>query len=170
MATHRESRAIALPPEWLFDIVADVERYPEFLPLMRAARIVRRYPKAYETEQTLALGLLLHRFRTRTELDRPSSITIVSDDRSFCRFDVRWAFAPLADDHCHVDFALDCATRSLFLRPVVEMLILPMAASMVTAFEARAHALAAKAGSAPAATAGNTSQQASGSVDGRSIP
>ena len=69
MATHRESRAIALPPEWLFDIVADVERYPEFLPLMRAARIVRRYPKAYETEQTLALGLLLHRFRTRTELD-----------------------------------------------------------------------------------------------------
>ena len=170
MATHRESRAIALPPEWLFDIVADVERYPEFLPLMRAAKIVRRYPKAYETEQTLALGLLLHRFRTRTELDRPSSIAIVSDDRSFCRFDVRWAFAPLADDHCHVNFALDCATRSLFLRPVVEMLILPMAASMVTAFEARAHALAAKAGSAPAATAGNTSQQASGSVDGRSIP
>ena len=170
MATHRESRAIALPPEWLLDIVSDVERYPEFLPLMRAARIVRRYPKAYETEQTLALGLLLHRFRTRTELDRPSSIAIVSDDRSFCRFDVRWAFAPLADDHCHVDFALDCATRSLFLRPVVEMLILPMAASMVTAFEARAHALAAKAGSAPAATAGNTSQQASGSVDGRSIP
>ena len=170
MATHRESRVIALPPEWLFDIVADVERYPEFLPLMRAARIVRRYPEAYETEQTLAVGLLLHRFRTRTELARPSRITIVSDDRSFCRFDVRWAFAPLADDHCHVNFALDCATRSLFLRPVVEMLILPMAASMVTAFEARAHALATKAGSAPAATAGNTSQRALDGVDGRSKP
>ncbi len=34
MASHRESRAIAQPPEYLFDIVADVERYPEFLPLV----------------------------------------------------------------------------------------------------------------------------------------
>jgi ribosome-associated toxin RatA of RatAB toxin-antitoxin module len=37
MATHRENRAIALSSEWLFDIVADVERYPEFLPLVREA-------------------------------------------------------------------------------------------------------------------------------------
>ncbi|MEF8769652.1 hypothetical protein [Candidatus Accumulibacter contiguus] len=112
----------------------------------------------------------MHRFRTRTELDRPSSIAIVSDDRSFCRFDVRWAFAPLATITATSTSRSTARPARLFLRPVVEMLILPMAASMVTAFEARAHALAAKAGSAPAATAGNTSQQASGSVDGRSIP
>ncbi|MBK7952501.1 MAG: type II toxin-antitoxin system RatA family toxin [Candidatus Accumulibacter sp.] len=146
MATHRERRAIALPPEWLFDIVADVERYPEFVPLIRDATIVNRYQDAYETEQSLALGRLMHRFRTRTELVRPRGIRVTSDDRSFCRFDVRWTFSALGDDHCHVDFALDCTSRSLFLFPVVEMLVLPMAASMVTAFETRAHALAARAG------------------------
>jgi coenzyme Q-binding protein COQ10 len=145
MATHRESRAIALPVEWLFDVVADVERYPEFVPLMREARIVRHHHNAYETEQSLALGLLRHRFRTRTELARPNGISIVSQDRSFCRFDIRWTFSPLAYDHCHVDFTLDCVMRSFFLMPVVEMLILPMASSMVSAFELRAHALAATA-------------------------
>ena len=151
MASHRESRSIALPAEWLFDIVADVERYPEFLPLMREARIVDRHQDTYQTEQSLALGMLMHRFRTQTELVRPRAITVISEDRSFCRFDIRWAFSTLGDDHCHVDFALDCATRSLFLRPVIDMLVLPMAASMVAAFEARAHALAAKAGVADSA-------------------
>ncbi|HCZ13913.1 MAG TPA: type II toxin-antitoxin system RatA family toxin [Accumulibacter sp.] len=148
MATHRESRVIALSPEWLFDVVADVERYPEFVPLMLDAKIVHRGDDAYETEQRLALGLLMHRFRTRTELERPRQITVLSDDRSFCRFDIRWTFSPLADDHCHVDFALDCETRSLWLMPVIQLLILPMATTMVSAFEARAHALAAKAGAA----------------------
>ncbi|MFZ4538584.1 type II toxin-antitoxin system RatA family toxin [Propionivibrio sp.] len=145
MATHHESRAIAQSPEWLFDIVADVERYPEFLPLVRAARIVKRYENAYETEQSLALGLLTHRFCTRTDLDRPRSITVVSGDRSFCRFDIRWTFLPLGADQCQVDFTLDCETRSLFLGPVIHVLVMPMAISMVSAFEARAHALALEA-------------------------
>ncbi|MBE2257668.1 MAG: type II toxin-antitoxin system RatA family toxin [Rhodobacteraceae bacterium] len=148
MATHRESRAIALTAEWLFDVVADVERYPEFVPLMLDAKVVHREDDAYETEQRLALGLLMHRFRTRTELERPRRITVLSDDRSFCRFDIRWTFSPLDDEHCHVDFALDCETSSLFLMPVIQLLVLPMATSMVTAFETRAHALAAQAGAA----------------------
>ena len=138
MATHRESRAIARPAEEIFDIVADVERYPEFLPLIREARIFNRVEDKYETEQSLALGLLMHRFRTRTVLDRPRGITVVSADRSFCRFDIRWQFAPLGDDRCHVDFTLDCETNSFFL--------MPMAISMVAAFEARAHMLAGDAG------------------------
>ena len=146
MATHRESRALAQSSHVIFDIVADVERYPEFLPLIREARIVKRHADAYETEQSLALGLLTHRFRTRTELDRPRGITVVSADRSFCRFDIRWQFASLGDRRCHVDFALNCETRSLWLMPVVQLLVLPMASSMVAAFEARAQALAVAAG------------------------
>ena len=146
MATHRESRAIARPTEEIFDIVADVERYPEFVPLIREARIFNRVEDTYETEQSLALGLLTHRFRTRTELVRPHGITVVSDARSFCRFDIRWQFAPLGDDRCHVDFSVDCEADSPFLLPVIRMLVLPLAVSMVAAFEARALRLAGDAG------------------------
>ena len=142
MATHRESRAIARPVEEIFDIVADVERYSEFVPLIREARIFNRIEDTYETEQSLALGLLTHRFRTRTELVRPHGITVVCDDQAFCRFDIRWQFAPLGEDRCHVDFTLDCEPVSFFLIPVIQLLVLPMATSMVDAFEARVHALA----------------------------
>lgn len=151
MATHRESRAIALAAECLFDVVADVERYPEFVPLVCDAKIVHREDAAYETEQRLALGLLQHRFRTRTELDRPHHISVRSNDRSFGHFDIRWTFTPLGDNRCHVDFKLDCETRSPFLMPVIQLMVMPMAAGMVSAFEARAHALAAKSGGAAGA-------------------
>ena len=142
MATHRESRTIAQPSELLFDIVADVERYPEFLPLIQEARIIGHHPSAYETEQSLALGALVHRFRTRTELDRPHGITVLSNDPLFCHFNICWQFTPLGDSASRVDFALDCEPRSFFLLPIVQLLVLPMATSMVSAFEARAHSLA----------------------------
>lgn len=141
MPTRRESRIVCLSPDRLFDVVADVERYPEFLPLIKEARILRRYGNAYETEQTLALRLLEHRFRTRTELDRPHQIVVKSYDKSFRHFDIRWTFSPTPENHCRVDFALDCEARNLFLRPIVELIVMPMASSMVAAFEARARGL-----------------------------
>lgn len=138
MASHRESRIVAVTAERMFDLVADVERYPEFLPLMRKATIIRRHAEAYETEQVLALGLIQHRFLTRTELRRPTSIIVTSADRSFSRFEVRWLFTPTSEDFCQTDFALDCQARSLLLSPL-ERLIAQMAEVMVSAFIAQAH-------------------------------
>lgn len=139
--SHRESRVVAVSAERMFDLVADVERYPEFLPLMRGATIVRRHATGYETEQVLALGPLAHRFLTRTELHRPSSIIVTSDDRSFRRFDIGWSFAPTDEGFCHTDFALDCEVRSLWLRPLGDALMTQMASTMVNAFAARARKL-----------------------------
>ena len=140
--SHRESRVVAVSVERMFDLVADVERYPEFVPLMRSATIIRRQADAYETEQVLALGLFRHRFHTRTELNRPSSILVTSDDRTFERFDIRWSFAPTSEGFCQTDFALDCEVRSLLLKPL-EALITEMAATMVNAFAAQARKLGA---------------------------
>ena len=47
MASHRETRTIGLPEDRLFDVVADVESYPDFVPLIRAARVLRRDAAAY---------------------------------------------------------------------------------------------------------------------------
>ncbi len=147
LTPHRESRVVAVPGERLFDLVADVERYPEFLPLMRNAKIVSRDPNAYETQQTLALGLLVHRFRTRTELNRPHSIRVTSADRVFRRFEIQWLFTPTPEGHCRVDFAFDCEVRSLWLKPLGDVLIAPMALTMVDAFVTRARKLDAAGGS-----------------------
>lgn len=139
--SHRENRVVAVSAERMFDLVADVERYPEFLPLMRSATIVRRHVDAYETEQVLALGPLTHRFLTFTELERPSAIIVTSSDPSFRRFDIRWSFAPTPEGFCQTGFSLDCEVRSLLLRPLGDALMSRMASTMVNAFVARAHEL-----------------------------
>ena len=119
-----------------------MERYPEFLPLIRKATILRRHESAYETEQVLAMGPLLHRFISRTELERPKSIVVTSADRGFRRFDIRWSFAPTPDGLCQTDFSLDCEVRSLLLQPLATALMGEMATTMVNAFAARARKLA----------------------------
>ncbi|MDS4040257.1 MAG: type II toxin-antitoxin system RatA family toxin [Candidatus Competibacter sp.] len=139
--SHRESRVVTVSAERMFDLVADVERYPEFLPLMRKATVVRRDASAYETEQELALGLLAYRFRTRTKLDRPRSIIVTSADRNFRRFDIRWSFAPTPEGHCRIEFTLDCEVRSFWLKPLGDALVAQMALTMVNAFVARARKL-----------------------------
>lgn len=140
--SHRESRVVAIAAELLFDLVADVERYPEFIPLMREARIIQRHDRGYETEQVLALGLLQRRFRTRTELDPPHAIAITSADRIFRHFDIRWVFTPTPEGQCRIDFALDCEVRSIWLKPISDVLVGPMALTMVNAFVQRARKIA----------------------------
>lgn len=140
--SHRESREVGVSTERMFNLVADVERYPEFIPLLRRARIVGRFDSGYETEQTLALGPLAHCFRTRTQLNRPHSVVVTSEDRSFCLFDVRWSFTPRAERCCHIDFSLKCEPRSIWLRPIGDVLVGQMALTMVHAFATRARALA----------------------------
>lgn len=144
MPGHRQSRLIDHPAERLFDIVADVERYPEFLPLMQRATIIARDDNGYQTEQTLVVGLMSQRFRSRTTLERPQRITVLSSDPPFRHFEVKWAFTPVSPTRCQVDFALDCEAASLLLIPFVQMVVVPLATTMVAAFEGRADALAAR--------------------------
>lgn len=147
--SHRENRVVAVAAERMFALVADVERYPEFLPLMREATIIHRHASAYETEQVLALGLLAYRFRTRTELNPPNSITVTSSDKNFRRFDIRWSFEPTPEGHCRIHFALDCEVRSFWLKPLGDALMTQTALTMVNAFVARARRLEAKDNALP---------------------
>lgn len=138
---HHESRVVSIAPQRMFDLVADVERYPEFLPLMREARIVHRAADGYETEQVLALGLLTYRFRTRTVLNPPHSIVVTSADRGFRRFDIQWSFAPAPEGGCRIAFTLDCEIRSIWLKPLGDVWAAQMALTTVNAFVGRAYAL-----------------------------
>jgi coenzyme Q-binding protein COQ10 len=140
---HTETRFVDLSADQVFDLVADVERYPEFLPFWRSAAVTDRTHEGYETEQTLAVGLWVQRFRTRTTLDRPRRIVVRSNDRLFRGFDIRWDFSPSADGVCRVDLSLECEVAFPFFQPILDLMMIPTAAAMVAAFENRARALAA---------------------------
>jgi coenzyme Q-binding protein COQ10 len=129
-------------PELLFDLAADVERYPEFLRGWIAARILRRHENVYLTDQTLGLGPFRFRFVSRTTLLRPRRIDVTAEGPSFRRFELSWLFERIPDTGCRVSVVAAVALRSQLLQRVVDQ-VLPIAiADIVASFTARAHELA----------------------------
>ncbi len=142
MSTHRDSQIIRAPRERIFDLVADVERYPEFLPLWLDARIYRhRGETTYFTEQEVGLGPLRERFRTKTVMDRPSSIEVTSHDGLFRDFRILWTFSDAGVDGkpaCRADIALTWQVRSWLMQRAIDLMLPETARSMVQAFARRA--------------------------------
>jgi len=137
MTTYSETRVIAAPRETVFDLVADVERYPEFLPLWSDVRVFRRRGTVYYTEQDVGIGPIRQRFHTRTALMRPERIEVTSTDPNFRHFHINWDFAE-APTGCTVHIALRWEVRSWLLQRGIDMVLAETSRSMVDAFERRA--------------------------------
>jgi coenzyme Q-binding protein COQ10 len=140
MTTHCETRLIAASCDQVFELVADVERYPEFSSLWRCARVYHRDGDVYLTDQEIGLGPIRERFRTRTELRRPHRIEVTSEDSLFETFQIIWGFDPLRGG-CRASIALTWEMRSRRLQKGIDLLLPTVARSMVAAFSKRADRL-----------------------------
>jgi hypothetical protein len=81
MLIEATGRTLPFSREQVFDVAADIERYPDFLPGWRSARITRRESNRCYVEQVLALGFLRVQIATEATLARHSRIDISSTDR-----------------------------------------------------------------------------------------
>lgn len=138
MTVHFESRAVCAPADLIFSLVADVERYPEFLPMWKWARI-RRWDglSTYYTEQEVGFGPIRERFDTKTILTNPASIEVTSDDRLFREFFIHWSFAEVPGG-CQTGIRLKWQARSFLLQKGIEVVMPTTAQMMIDAFERRA--------------------------------
>lgn len=141
MPSHRESRLLPYPAEWLFELVADVESYPQFLPFWRDAKVQQRHDYRYVTDQRIAIGPLQGLLRTQTWLRRPERIDITASQGPFREFSIGWRFIPLPDQACRVDFSISCEAASPLLRGFVAAIFAETARLTVQAFESRARTL-----------------------------
>ncbi len=88
MPSHKVSCALHHEPEQLFDLAADVERYPNFLPWWVAACIRERDRDVYYTDQVVGFGIGRASFSSKTVLRRPERIDVTSTDRPFRHFNL----------------------------------------------------------------------------------
>jgi coenzyme Q-binding protein COQ10 len=137
MTTHCEMQVIAASCDQVFELVADVERYPEFLSLWRRAHVYHRDGDVYLTNQEIGLGPICECFRTRTELRRPQRIEVTSEDWLFHTFHIVWRFEPVRGG-CRVSIALTWETRSRPLQRGIDLLLPTVARTMVRDFGKRA--------------------------------
>jgi coenzyme Q-binding protein COQ10 len=138
MTVYTASRILDAPPEAVFDLVADVESYPEFLPMWRDARVIRRRGNVYTTEQEVGIGPIRERFHTRTVLTKSSHIEVTSTDGLFRNFFIRWDFDP-AGRGCRISIALSWEVHSHIMQKAIDMVLPETARMMVEAFERRAN-------------------------------
>lgn len=109
-------RRLPYPREKVFDLVADVERYPEFLPGWREVRILRREAGELLVEQQLGLRGFTFRFRTTALLERPEQIHIRTRERPFRYLEQYWRFQPADGDWTLASLEADYTLRDLPFR------------------------------------------------------
>ena len=102
MPTVTVSRRLPYSAEQIFALVADVERYPEFLPWWVAAKVQKREPQAYETDQVIRFGVVRQRFSSRTILEPHRRISVTATGSSLRRLELDWWFEALPDDGAEV--------------------------------------------------------------------
>ena len=140
MPTFAERKIIPYRPDQLFDLVADVGRYPEFLPWCVGARVRSRTETELVADLTVGFGPIRESFTSRVTLDRPSRIRVRYENGPFRYLNNQWMFAPHPRG-CAVDFFVDFEFRSRILRAAMNVVFNEAVRRMVNAFEKRARAV-----------------------------
>jgi coenzyme Q-binding protein COQ10 len=128
----------------MFDLVADVERYPEFVPLCRALKVRQRTsePNGVEVlvaDMTAAYKLISERFTSRVTLDRANlQILVEYLDGPFSRLENRWTFRPTGERSCEVEFFISYEFRSRMLALLMGSMFDLAFRRFAAAFEQRA--------------------------------
>ncbi|WP_439549526.1 type II toxin-antitoxin system RatA family toxin [Falsiroseomonas sp.] len=140
MPTHAEKRILPYSEEQLFDMVADVRRYPEFLPWCVGARILTRNDKELTADLTIGFKMFRETFRSQVLLDRPGHVHVRYLTGPFRYLNNHWRFRPVAGG-TEVDFFVDFEFKSRLLQAVIGTVFNEAVRLMVRAFERRAMAL-----------------------------
>jgi len=139
---HAERKVVRFAPQQIFDLVADVPRYPEFLPWCTAARVRKKEgPNAEIAELAIGFGPLHEKFVSRVirKTDDPEGprIETVGIEGPFRALLSHWLFRPHPNG-TEIVFSLEFEFRSLILQHTMRMLFAEAVKRMVAAFEARA--------------------------------
>ena len=93
MPSHRETRFLPYSPEQVFDLVADIERYPEFLPWCRGARVRSRKGNVIVADLMIGFRMIREHYTSKVVLDRPTRIDVeYGHEGPFRKLENHWTF------------------------------------------------------------------------------
>ena len=128
----------------MFDLVADVDHYPAFVPLCSALRVKSRTDKGegvcvLVADMTVAYKIISETFTSRVALDRPNlKILVEYLNGPFSRLQNRWTFKALSETACEVEFFIDYEFRSRTLALLMGAMFETAFRKFAVAFEQRA--------------------------------
>lgn len=138
MPKHVETRRLPYRPDQMFDLVADIARYPDFLPWVAAARVRSENASEIVADLIVGFGGFKERFTSRVVKQRPGRLSVDYRDGplKFLRND--WTFTSDGAGGCCVGFHVEFAFRSRIFEVVAGQVFDRALRRMIAAFEARA--------------------------------
>jgi len=141
MPSHAEQRVLPYTPAQLYALVADIERYPEFLPWCVAARVRTRTDREIVADLAIGFRMIRERFTSKVTLTPEERVDVAYLDGPFKHLRNHWIFRPAEGGGCALDFYVEFEFRSRMLQVLIETLFHEAVRRMVGAFEARARDL-----------------------------
>jgi coenzyme Q-binding protein COQ10 len=141
MSGHRVHCSLPYTRDQLFDLAADVERYPDFVPWWVAARVWKHEGNVYYTDQVIRFAMVRKRFGSKTILQRPERIDVTSTDGPVQKLHLTWLFDAQPANKCQVSLAVDLELRSQLIQDLFAQAMIRAVGSIMSAFEAQAHRL-----------------------------
>lgn len=145
MPRHEETRRLPYSPEQMFELVADVPRYPEFLPWVSAIRVRSNSEGEMLADMIVGFKGLRETFTSRVIKQRPHSVHVDYIDGPLRHLSNDWRFRPDGDGGVLIDFAVDFAFKNRMFEMLAGQVFDRALRKMIGAFEARAQALYAPA-------------------------
>lgn len=130
----------------MFDLVADIGRYDEFLPWVQAMRVRSQEGNVVTADMVVGFKMVRERFTSQVTLDRPQRLHVdyISGPLKYLKND--WVFRPADDGGCDIDFSVDFEFNNRMFERLAGMFFHEAFKRMVGAFEARALAIYGPAG------------------------
>ena len=146
MPTHAEIRTVPYTAQQMYDLVADIEAYPAFLPWCAAARIRKRTPtetgERIDADLVISFKVFREKFSSRVTLDPGAcKVDVAYLDGPFKYLNNHWQFKSLPDGGCTVDFFVDFEFKSKVLQALIGIVFNEAMLRIVRAFEDRADTL-----------------------------
>jgi coenzyme Q-binding protein COQ10 len=141
MTEYSERRMLPYTPRQLFELVAEVDRYPEFLPWCIGARILRRHDNMLFADLIIGWKILREKFSSKVVLDEPHAIHFDYMNGPLKYLHGDWRFTEVKSGGTLVEFKVDFEFKSRTLAAVMGGVFSELVHRMVGAFEARARAL-----------------------------
>jgi coenzyme Q-binding protein COQ10 len=144
---HSETRRLPYTPEQMFDLVADVRRYAEFLPWVSAMRVRKETPDEALADMIVGFKGLRETFTSKVTKARPDSVHVEYIEGPLKYLHNDWRFRPDGEGGCFVDFNVDFAFKNRMFEMLAGQVFGAALRKMIGAFEERAAELYGSSGS-----------------------
>ncbi len=138
MGTRLHTHSLPYTPEQLYDLVADIEKYPEFLPWCQNARILSKSETEIVADLSVGYKFFQETFRSRVHLTPKTRIDVEYIKGPFHHLKNHWTFKEGPDQETTIDFFIDFQFKNSFFQRATQAVFETAFDKMLDAFEKRA--------------------------------